>query len=81
MNNTTKKKKMKYSATVTKLELVKVETKYNPRKETYFYNIYLDNVEGPLLLDGLDEPIKNLAPTKLEYNVSDEGIVSDFIIH
>lgn len=64
---------------IEKIELVKVETAFNPRRKSFFYNLYLQEIDEPLLIGGLNEPLsENLIGKKIKYKLTDTLEVKDF---
>lgn len=66
--------------TIEKVELIKVEKTYNSdRKPTYFYNIYLEGFEHPIVMTLTGETLPNdFVGKKLKYKLNEENEVSEF---
>jgi hypothetical protein len=71
---------MKQKSNITKVELLKMEKSYNPKRTSYFYNIYLDNVTEPLLLSELSEPVNDLVGSLVKYDIDENGVITNFVI-
>jgi hypothetical protein len=67
---------------IEKVELIKIEKTYNSgKKPTYYYNIYLEGFEFPLMMNTVGETLPNdFAGKKLKYKLNDENEVSEFDI-
>ena len=65
---------------IEKIELIKVEKTYRPGiQPSYYYNLYLQEIEEPLLLVlefQLNE--NDLNGKTIKYSVNGEGLVSEF---
>ena len=65
--------------TIEKLELIKVEKNFNKREQQYFYNIYLEGIDEPLLIGGLNEQItQSIVGSKIKYKLNEDNEVKDF---
>lgn len=60
-------------------KLIKVEKKFNQRKASkFFYNLQLENIEEPLLLE-TESPLQDgLIGQKIKYKLNSENEVSEF---
>lgn len=60
-------------------KLIKVEKKYNSTKPSkFFYNLHLEDIEEPLLLE-TEQPLEpRLVGLKIKYKLNAENEVSDF---
>lgn len=69
--------------TIERIELIKVQNTYvNGEKPTYFYNLYLEGIEEPLLLNDLKEPIPfEYLGKKIKFKLNSDNEVSDFEIN
>jgi hypothetical protein len=64
---------------ILKVELFKIENNYNKKEKTFFYNLYLDGIDEPLLLNDLKQPLQfDLVGRKIKYKINGENEVSDF---
>ena len=71
------------SKKIQRVELIKVQNSYNSGdKRTYFYNIYLEGIDEPLLVNNVKEPIPfEYVGKKIKFNLNSENEVSDFEIN
>lgn len=60
-------------------KLIKVEKKYNSTKPSkFFYNLHLEDIEEPLLLE-TEHPLESrLVGLKIKYKLNAENEVSEF---
>lgn len=60
-------------------KLIKVEKKYNSTKPSkFFYNLHLEDLDEPLLLE-TEQPLESrLIGLKIKYKLNAENEVSDF---
>lgn len=68
---------------IDKLELIKVEKLFNNPdiKQIYHYNLYLEGIEDPLILNSNDIQLDTtIAGSKIKYKLSDDNEISDFQI-
>jgi hypothetical protein len=64
---------------ILKVELFKIETNYNKKEKTFFYNLYLEGIDEPLLLNDLKQPLQfDLVGRSIKYKINGENEVSDF---
>lgn len=60
-------------------KLIKVEKKFNQMKPSkFFYNLYLENIEEPLLLETEGQLEPTLVGHHIKYKLNEENEVSDF---
>jgi hypothetical protein len=71
------------SKKIERIELIKVENTYNNGdKRTYFYNIYLEGIDEPLLVNHVKDPIPfEYIGKKIKFNLNSENEVSNFEIN
>jgi hypothetical protein len=64
---------------IEKIELIKVETGYNPKRKLYYYNLYLQDIAEPLLIGGIQQPIsEDYVGKKIKYKLTDDLEVKEF---
>lgn len=64
---------------IEKVELIKVEIAYNPKRRTYFYNLYLQDIVEPLIIGELSEPLPdNITGMSIKYKLNEDGVITDF---
>ena len=70
------------SKIIEKVELVKVLNTYSAgSKPTYFYNIFIEGIDEPLLVSDVNQPITNdYVGKKIKYKLNGENEVIDFDI-
>lgn len=68
---------------IERIELIKVQNSYNSgNKRTYFYNIYLEGIDEPLLVNDVKEPIPfDYIGKKIKFKLNSENEVTDFDIN
>jgi hypothetical protein len=68
---------------IEKLELIKIEKVFNnpSKKQIYHYNLFLEDIDEPLILSELNNPINiDVVGKKIKYKLSDENEITDFEI-
>lgn len=70
------------SKKIQRVELIKVQNSYNTGdKRTYFYNIYLEGIDEPLLVNNAKEPIPfEYIGKNIKFKLNSENEVSEFDI-
>lgn len=66
---------------IEKVELIKVEKVFNnpAMKQKYVYNFYFEGIDNPLIVENINEPIKEeLSGRKIKYKLNSDNEVIDF---
>lgn len=64
---------------ILKVELVKIETAYNPKRKVFYYNLYLTEIDEPLLISKEDEiDVSQLLGMKIKYKLNEDNIITEF---
>lgn len=67
------------SKKIEKVELIKIETAYNPKRKFYYYNLYLTDIVEPLLISNLAEPLPtDLVGMKIKYKLNEDNTITEF---